>query len=65
MNAQDRLVEISAQAKRAEEQGEDGRAAAEWRRYRLIRDSTRDPEDLLTEGVTLSAMALEMIAARP
>jgi hypothetical protein len=64
MNAQHRLAETSANAKRADEQGDDGLAAAEWRRYRLIKDSTRDPEELLTEGIALSAMALEMVAAR-
>jgi len=60
MEAERRLKEVSTNAKRAEEHGDDGLAAAEWRRYRLIKDSTRDPEELLAEGIALSVQALEL-----
>jgi hypothetical protein len=62
MDAQRRLREAGAGAKRAEEQGDDGLAAAEWRRYRLIEDATRDPDELLSEGVALSKLALALAA---
>lgn len=63
MDREQRLAEASAKAKRAEEQEDDALAAAEWRRYRLIEDVSRDPEDLLAEGVALSARAIELAAA--
>jgi hypothetical protein len=64
MDFQKRLKEAGASAKRAEEQGDDGLAAAEWRRYRLIEDATRDPDELLAEGVALSESAIEL-ASQP
>jgi hypothetical protein len=60
MDPLQRLRDAAAAAKRAEEQGEDGLAAAEWRRFRLINDANRDPDDLLSEGIALSAMALDL-----
>jgi len=60
MDAQRRLQEAGTSAKRAEDRGDDRTAAAEWRRYRLIKDATRDPDELLAEGVALSAMAIEL-----
>ena len=30
-----------------------------WRRYVLIEDSRRDPQDLLDEGVALSKVAID------
>jgi hypothetical protein len=60
MEAQRRLEEAGANAKRAEDQGDEGLAAAEWRRYRLIKDATRDPDELLTEGVAISQIAIEL-----
>ncbi len=63
MNPQQRLAEAADRAKRAEEQGDDGLAAREWRSYRLIRDAGRDPEELLAEGVSLSTQAIELAAA--
>jgi hypothetical protein len=53
-----------AQAKAAEARGDDATAGREWRRYRLIADAARDPDELLAEGVALSAWALEFAAAR-
>lgn len=63
MDPQRRLADAADRAKRAEAQGDDGLAAREWRSYRLIRDAGRDPEDLLAEGVLLSAQAIELAAA--
>jgi hypothetical protein len=63
MDARQRLAKTSVNARQAEEQGDDGLAAAEWRRYRLIKDSTRDPEELLAEGIALSTQALQLAAA--
>jgi negative regulator of sigma E activity len=63
MDSHERLNEASARAKAAEERGEDDVAGREWRRYRLIRDAARDPEELLAEGIALSAQALELAAA--
>lgn len=63
MDAARRLIEASTKAKQAEESGDDVLAAAEWRRYRLIEDASRDPEELLAEGVALSAKAIEIATA--
>lgn len=38
-------------------------AGEEWRRYRLIKDAARNPDELLTEGVALSMQAAELAAA--
>jgi negative regulator of sigma E activity len=62
MEAQERLEEAGANAKRAEVQGDDGVAAAEWRRYRLIKDAMRNPDELLTEGIAISQIAIELAA---
>ncbi|HEV2858262.1 MAG TPA: hypothetical protein VGW80_07660 [Solirubrobacterales bacterium] len=60
MEAQQRLEEAGVNAKRAEVQGDDGLAGAEWRRYRLIKDVTRDPDELLAEGVAISQIAIDL-----
>lgn len=55
-----RLREAARAADEAERTG-DGYAANEaWRRYRLIRDAARDPDELMAEGVALSKTALRM-----
>jgi hypothetical protein len=59
-----RLMEASARACDAEARGDDARAGEEWRRYRLIKDATRDPDDLLAEGIALSFQAAELGSAR-
>lgn len=64
MDPLQRLKDAAAAAKQAEEHGEDGLAVAEWRRFRLIKDANRDPDDLLSEGIALSEMALDL-AAQP
>jgi hypothetical protein len=63
MDARQRLDDASARAKQAEARGDDALAAREWRRYRLIEDATRDPEELLAEGIALSVRAIELAAA--
>jgi hypothetical protein len=60
VDSQQRLQVAGNNAKRAESQGDDRLAAAEWRRYRLIKDTTRDPDELLAEGIALSAVAIEL-----
>ncbi len=57
----DRLTDAASGARAAEARGEDAVAAREWRRYRLIADASRDPEDLLAEGVALSVAALTLV----
>jgi negative regulator of sigma E activity len=39
-------------------------AGEEWRRYRLIRDAARDPDELLAEGIALSVQASELAAGQ-
>jgi len=48
----------------AEASGEDSVAGEAWRRYRLIRDAARDPDELLAEGIALSRRAIELAAPR-
>jgi hypothetical protein len=57
-----RLDEASQTARVAEASGEDATAGEAWRRYRLIRDAARDPDDLLAEGIDLSRCAIELAA---
>jgi len=63
MELQERLERTGTRAKEAEARGDDGLAATEWRRYRLIRDAARDPEELLSEGIALSVQAIDLAAA--
>lgn len=59
-----RRLEQAAQAARdAERRGDDGAATEAWRRYRLIRDAARDPDELLAEGIALSVQALALADA--
>jgi negative regulator of sigma E activity len=59
-----RSRDASARARAAEARGDDASASQEWRRYRLINDAMRDPDDLLAEGIALSRMAAELAPAR-
>ena len=59
----DRLAEAGARARAAEAQGDDRLAGEEWRRYRLIKDAARNPDELLTEGVALSVRAAELASS--
>jgi hypothetical protein len=63
MDARKRLSEAGAKAREAEARGDDALAGREWRRYRLIEDASRDPEELLAEGIALSVQAMELAAA--
>jgi negative regulator of sigma E activity len=58
-----RLDEVSRAARAAEASGEDAAAGEAWRRYRLIRDAARDPDELLAEGIALSLSAMELAAS--
>lgn len=59
---QTRLDAAAEEARAAELRG-DVTASDAWRRYRLIADSLRDPDELLAEGIELSCFALELAAA--
>ncbi len=54
-----RLDEVSQAARAAEARGESAVAGEAWRRYRLIRDASRDPDELLAEGIALSQTTIE------
>jgi hypothetical protein len=56
------MAEAGARAKLAEGRGDDLVANAEWRRYRLIRDAGRDPDELLAEGIALCEWAADLAA---
>lgn len=60
----DRLTEAGTRARDAEARGDDAQAGEEWRRYRLIKDASRDPDELLAEGIALSFQAAELASAR-
>jgi negative regulator of sigma E activity len=57
-----RLDEAASAARAAEARHDDAAAGKAWRRYRLIRDAARDPEELLVEGIALSRQAIELAA---
>ncbi|MGI8592848.1 MAG: hypothetical protein ACR2ML_00480 [Solirubrobacteraceae bacterium] len=58
--AAERLGATAEEARAAEQSG-DWRAANDaWRRYRLIADAQRDPDDLLADGIRLSRLAIEL-----
>jgi hypothetical protein len=60
----ERLAQAARAAKAAEGRADDVTAAREWRRYRLIEDAARDPEDLLAEGIALS-IAVQALVKPP
>lgn len=64
VSSEDRLMEAGARARDAEARGDDARAGEEWRRYRLIKDASRDPDELLAEGIALSLQAAELASVR-
>lgn len=63
MTAEERVRELdrlAGEAREAEAR-RDGWAANElWRRYELVRDAGRDPDELLAEGVALSRVAMNL-----
>lgn len=56
-NATERLRAAAEAARAAEGRGDARMANEAWRRYRLIEDTTRDPDELLAEGIALSRAA--------
>ena len=56
---QRQLQEIAATATAAERRGDGWAANEEWRRYELVRDGGRDPDELLADGLALSRMAID------
>jgi hypothetical protein len=61
----ERLAGAARAAKAAEGRGDDATAVRKWRRYRLIEDSARDPEELLAEGIALSVAARTLVEPAP
>lgn len=60
IDQQRRLQQASAQAHTAQNHGDHAAANDAWRRYVLIEDALRDPQDLLDEGVALSKVAIDL-----
>lgn len=55
-----RLAQLAAAAGAAEARGDGWRAGDAWRRYELVRDGGRDPDELIAEGIALSRMVLDL-----
>ena len=60
IDQQRRMQQAAAQAHSAQDRGDHAAANEAWRRYVLIEDALRDPQDLLDEGVALSKVAIEL-----
>lgn len=60
IDQQRRLRDAAAQAHLAQDHGDYAGANEAWRRYVLIEDALRDPQDLLDEGVALSKVAIDL-----
>ncbi len=58
-----RLRDEAAAARAAESRGDAPAANEAWRRYRLVRDGGRDPQELLDEGIELGRVALRLARA--
>lgn len=58
-----RLMQAARAARLAESRRDESAAGEAWRRYRLIRDAARDPDELLAEGVALSEQAIRLAAS--
>lgn len=59
-SAERRLKRAATEAHSAEDRGDFAVANEEWRRYRLIGDTLRDPDALLAEGIAISKTALAL-----
>jgi hypothetical protein len=57
---QRRLKQAAAEAHAAQDRGDAWCANDAWRRYVLIEDALRDPQELLDEGVALSKVAIDL-----
>lgn len=60
IDPQRRLSQAAAAAHAAEGRGDTWAANDAWRRYVLIEDAMRDPQELLDEGVALSKVAIDL-----
>jgi len=60
IDQQRRLEDAATRAHAAQDRGDVGAANAAWRRYVLIADAMRDPQELLDEGVALSNVAVDL-----
>lgn len=58
----ERLSAAGETARAAESRGDERAANEAWRRYRLIEDAMRDPDELLAEGVAFSRVAQRLAA---
>lgn len=58
----ERLARLAGEARDAEGRGDGWAAGEAWRRYELVCDAGRDPDELLAEGVALSRLALDLAA---
>ena len=59
------LRRLAQAAREAGERGDGWRAGELWRRYELVRDAGRDPDELLAEGVALSRVAMDLAEQGP
>ncbi len=55
-----RLAQLAAAARGAEAHGDGWGVGDAWRRYELVRDGGRDPEELIAEGIALSQEAIDL-----
>jgi hypothetical protein len=55
-----RLQDTAAAAHAAQARGDRWAANDAWRRYVLIEDALRDPQELLDEGVALCKVAIDL-----
>jgi hypothetical protein len=60
IDQQRRLQQMAASAHNAQKRGDHAAANEAWRRYVLIEDALRDPQELLDEGVALSKVAIDL-----
>ena len=60
IDQQRRLEQAAAAAHAAQDRGDHLAANEAWRRFVLIEDTLRDPQELLDEGVALSKVAIAL-----
>lgn len=60
IDQQRRLRQAAAEAHAARDRGDVWEQNTAWRRYVLIEDALRDPQELLDEGVALSKVAIDL-----
>lgn len=56
------LERLAGEAREADARRDGWTANELWRRYELVRDAGRDPDELLAEGVALSRVAIDLAA---